>query len=228
MRTRQTIHAAVIERHMHAEPYAALVLAGGYEEAGDNGRFRVQAGDVLFHDGFEAHRNLLGRKGARVLNLRLSGNEGLVGMARLADADTIARLAERDRRAALDLLLAQARRRDAIHHDWPDELAGQLLHSPGLRLGEWGAERGLSPWTLTRGFTQIYGVAPETFRARARARRAWKWIRTTHLPLAAIAARLGFADQAHMTRGVRQLTGLTPQAWRASANGFKTTGHGPG
>jgi AraC-like DNA-binding protein len=34
--------------------------------------------------------------------------------------------------------------------------------------------------------------------------------------LADIAADVGFADQAHMTRVVRQLTGLTPQRFRQS------------
>ena len=29
-------------RHRHWEPYAALILAGGYTEAGDSGRIRVQ------------------------------------------------------------------------------------------------------------------------------------------------------------------------------------------
>jgi AraC-like DNA-binding protein len=34
----------VLERHQHAHGYIAVVLSGGYEEAGDRGCFRVQAG----------------------------------------------------------------------------------------------------------------------------------------------------------------------------------------
>jgi AraC-like DNA-binding protein len=69
----------------------------------------------------------------------------------------------------------------------------------------------------------VFGVSPEAFRARIRARHALKSIQNTEAPLASIAAELGFADQSHMTRSVKQLTGIGPQAWRSSAaNGFKT------
>jgi hypothetical protein len=37
-------------RHRHLQRYAAIVLSGGYVEAGDAGRMRVRAGDVLVHD----------------------------------------------------------------------------------------------------------------------------------------------------------------------------------
>jgi hypothetical protein len=38
---------ATIERHQHAHPYAAVVLSGSDEEAGESGRWRVSAGEVL-------------------------------------------------------------------------------------------------------------------------------------------------------------------------------------
>jgi AraC-like DNA-binding protein len=84
---------------------------------------------------------------------------------------------------------------------------------------------GLAPWTLSRGFAQVFGVSPEAFRARARARQARKSIETSAEALAQIAADLGFADQSHMTRGVKQLTGMAPKALRAAANRFKTGRH---
>ena len=34
------------------------------------------------------------------------------------------------------------------------------------------------------------------------------------LPLAEVAARAGYADQAHLSRDCRALTGLTPRQWR--------------
>ena len=36
-----------LSRHRHAHGYAAVVLAGGYEEAGERARLRVRAGDVI-------------------------------------------------------------------------------------------------------------------------------------------------------------------------------------
>jgi len=71
MRRWQTTRASVLGRHVHEKAYAALVLSGGYEEAGDHGRFRVKAGDVIFHEPFEAHLDRFSETGAAVLNLRL-------------------------------------------------------------------------------------------------------------------------------------------------------------
>ena len=55
MRIWQTIRTPLISRHVHKRAYAALVLSGYYEEAGGSGRHRVQAGDVVLDEAFEAH-----------------------------------------------------------------------------------------------------------------------------------------------------------------------------
>jgi len=219
----QTIRASGFGRHNHQEAYAAVVLAGGYEEAGDLGRLRVQAGDVILHDRFEAHLNRFVASGAVVLNLRLWMGESLApGLARTADPDLIARTAEKDRTEALGLLLATATLRRSPPMDWPDELAAALIQNPSHILSRWGMRHGLAPWTLSRGFAQVFGVSPEAFRARARALQARRSIEATAEPLARIAADLGFSDQSHMTRDVKQLTGMAPKALRAAANRFKT------
>src|ERR1700677_569690 len=75
MQMRQTIRTSSLERHVHFEPYVALVLSGGYEEAGDNGRFKVSAGNVVFHDSFEAHLNRFYAQGATVLNLPVASGK---------------------------------------------------------------------------------------------------------------------------------------------------------
>jgi len=223
MRMRQTIRTSSFERHGHSEPYAALVLSGGYEEAGDKGRFRVSAGHVVFHDSFEAHLNRFYVQGATVLNLPLASSTYYpAGIARLADPDAVARMAENSGRAAADLLISLVERCTFQFADWPDELAARLVQCPSLKLAQWGEEHGLAPWTLSRGFAQVFEISPEAFRARIRARQALRSIQNTPTPLAEIAAQLGFADQAHMTRSVKQLTGIPPLAWRSAANGFKT------
>lgn len=53
------------------ESYLALVLSGGYEEAGGRGLYRVKAGDEMMHGGFEAHLNRYAATGSGVLNLPL-------------------------------------------------------------------------------------------------------------------------------------------------------------
>ena len=90
----QSIRASALGRHVHEEAYAALVLSGGYEEAGDHGRFQVKAGDVVFHEQFEAHLDRFSETGAGVLNLRLPiGCSYTPGAARVADPDSVVRLA---------------------------------------------------------------------------------------------------------------------------------------
>ena len=224
MRMWQTIRASSLGRHHHAEMYAAVVLAGGYEEAGDHGRFRVEAGDVLLHDRFEAHLDRFSTRGALVLNLRLPEDYSFQsGLARIVDTDCIVRAAEKNRREAAGILLSMLLRRPTVLADWPDELAAAMLQDASLSLSRWGVEKGIAPWTISRGFTQVFGISPEAFRVRTRARRAWKAIQQdANAPLAGIAAELGFADQAHMSRSVREMTGMTPSEWRVAANRFKT------
>ena len=219
----QTIRASALGRHVHEKAYAALVLSGEYEEAGDRGRFRVKAGDVIFHDQFEAHLDRFSETAVVVLNLRLPvGCSYTPGIAGVADADSVARVAEKSCRDALDMLFSLAVSKIPQPADWPDELAEALMQNPSLKLSRWGEKNGIAPWTVSRGFGLVFGFSPEAFRSRIRARRALKSIQNTQAPLASIAAELGFADQSHMTRSVKQLTGIGPQAWRSAANGFKT------
>ncbi len=223
MRLWQTIRTSTIDRHIHAEAYATLVLSGSYEEAGDHGRFQVACGDVLFHDRFEGHLDRFPASGAEVLNLRLAPHHShSAGIARVADPDCVARVAAGSRRDAVNLLLSTATRLTPQPADWPDELASALLRNPSLKLSAWAEKNGLGPWTVSRGFAQVFGVSPEAFRARTRARYALHAIEDTQQPLAAVAAAVGFADQPHMTRSIQQLTGASPQALRRAANGFKT------
>ena len=49
------VAGTVMQRHRHAIGYVAVVLAGGYLEAGDAGRRRVGPGDALVHRPFEGH-----------------------------------------------------------------------------------------------------------------------------------------------------------------------------
>jgi AraC-like DNA-binding protein len=211
----QRIQTSALRRHVHRRGYAALVLCGGYEEAGDFGRFRVNAGEVVLHDAFEGHLDRFRASGAMILNLPLApGARTEGGPRRVDDLDRIVRLAEVDEPRAAELLLATARPVEPRCADWPDALAQELLQDPDLRLGAWSEASRIPPWTVCRGFLRIFGISPARYRARVRARRAWKIIQGTARPLATIAAELGFADQSHMTRSVAALTGHPPRSWR--------------
>jgi AraC-like DNA-binding protein len=198
------------------------VLAGGYEETGNWGRFRVHAGDVLFHDAFDAHHNRFEARGATILNLALTGHASGFRAARVYDADSVARAAERDPQLAVHVLTAQLCEMRPVVDDWADLLATEIVGDPNCRLDRWAEAYGIAPGTLSRGFARAYGITPATFRAEIRARRAFRQIVHTVTSLVEIASVLGFADQAHMTRAVRALTGVPPSHWRPRSNSFKT------
>lgn len=217
-----------IALHRHEAPYATLVLAGRYEEAGDAGRHVVEAGDVLLHAPFSAHRDVVAPLRTSVLDLPLPlaafAAEPLPARGRLLDADAVARAAERDPEEARALLLgALVPEPGRGEHDLVDELGMALAGDQPPVIGGWADAHGRARETISRGFQRLYGASATAYRAEARARRAWRAIVFGTEPLVGIALATGHADQAHMTRAVRALTGRTPGAWRRLAShGFKT------
>ncbi len=206
---------AQLPRHRHKPSYLALVLSGGYEEAGDRGRYSVHAGDLVLHGSFEAHLNRYASTGAEVLNLFLpEWLEPGSPLMRTTDLDFAVRLAEKDTREATDFLLSTAKPVPLCPSDWPDSLALAIIQDPHLRLGTWASEYGLAEATVSRGFHQVYGVKPSAYRLQIRGRMAWRRAVTGVDSLSQLAMDTGFSDQAHMTRTVAGITGQTPGAWR--------------
>jgi AraC-like DNA-binding protein len=96
------------------------------------------------------------------------------------------------------------RARAAIIDDHPE--AGGLL--PLARL------LAVSPYRLSRAFTAELGVSLTRYRNRVRVARALDRLEQGAPSLADLAADLGFADQAHLTRTIRQHLGRTPTTVR--------------
>lgn len=201
--------------HDHAESYAAVVLEGGYLEAGDDGRRRVSAGDVVIHAPFCGHADWFDRRGALIVNLPLKlGSAFALASGTVADPAGLVREAAAAPEA-IERLLHDAIVTSAGEDDLPDRLAADLRDDAQVSLAIWAEGQQVAPRTLRRQFGQVYGMSPLAFRARARARRAWQLIMTSDLPFAGIAYDLGFADQAHMSRAVAGLSGRPPRHWRA-------------
>jgi AraC-like DNA-binding protein len=210
---RERCAAGALLRHRHSFGYICVVLKGSFLEAGDAGRFRVGAGDVLVHRPFEAHLDLFAPAGAEVLNLPLPADIEAAGRFVAQDTDAVARLAEDDLAAAARAAVAGWRSAGG-ESDWPDLLARDLAAGRRLCLAIWAAAHGLAPETLSRGFRKTYGTTPARFGAELRARRAWDRLRGSDRRLVDVALEEGFADQAHMTRAVHALTGAPPSRWR--------------
>ncbi len=203
-------------RHRHAKAYAAIVIAGAYEECGVRGQFRVGTGDVLLHGAFEAHLDRFACHGAQILNLVGTDLVPAFSLGRISDADALVRAAERDPRRAVKQLYEQLRPVEAATADWPGALARHLIRDPACRLETWARDHGLAAETVSRGFHKVFGVTPMLFRAEVRTHRAIALLAGSDIPLTSVAVDTGFADQAHMTRAVRKVTGAPPGAWRRS------------
>ena len=208
-----------IPRHHHRYGYITVVLAGGYQEAGFDGRRNLSAGHVVVHRAFDAHLDHIGTAGAEVINLPLPECFSLPTAFVIDDTDAVARLAETDPLRAATLLRPAGEVRAAS--DWADRLAAALVQYPEQRLTDWAGEAGLAPETLSRGFRAAYGLTPARFRIEARVQRAMMMIEQENLGLAAVAADAGFADQSHLTRTIVELTGQTPGSWQRQSNSFK-------
>jgi AraC-like DNA-binding protein len=208
-----------LPRHRHDHGFAAVVLSGGYVEAGDTGRHRVTAGDVILHQAFESHLDEIDRRGAQVLVLPLPPGLGGAARGRVADPDLLARLAATDGLVAAEALVEAFEPTSArsVVEDWPDALARRLLADPDLSINLWARGEGLHPGSVSRGFQQQFGVTAALFRATVRSHRALAALDDRGLSLAQVANDCGFADQAHMTRAIVRLTGLTPRRLRQAA-----------
>jgi len=89
------------------------------------------------------------------------------------------------------------------------------LHQ-ALSVAELASIAGVSPTHLTRLFGQQTGEPPHRYVRQQRLERAERLIVGTRLPLAAIAAAVGFSDQSHLNRVRRAQRGVTPGQLRDS------------
>ncbi len=84
-----------------------------------------------------------------------------------------------------------------------------------LRLSDLARFLDMSPFHFARVFKEQIGEPPAAYLRRRRTERAVEMIRTSSLPFAEIAFRVGFSSQSHMNRSIKAVTGKTPSDLRA-------------
>ncbi|WP_307190406.1 AraC family transcriptional regulator [Actinomadura hibisca] len=95
-------------------------------------------------------------------------------------------------------------------------LARDILHADLLTpptLEELAETAGTGPFRLVRAFRAAYGLPPHAYLNQVRVREARRLLDEGLRP-AEVAARTGFADQAHLTRHFKRSVGVPPGAYR--------------
>jgi AraC-like DNA-binding protein len=149
----------------------------------------VPAADVLGLRAAETLGRALGR--ARELDSRIEAAEAFLAPRLAALAPEIARLRDLVERLAIERTLRRAA-------DAADALGVDLR-------------------TLQRRFREHVGVSPKWVIQRYRLHEAAEQLKMPNPPsLAALAADLGYADQAHFARDFKRMIGTSPQTFRHS------------
>ncbi|KUM90188.1 MULTISPECIES: helix-turn-helix domain-containing protein [Streptomyces] len=102
---------------------------------------------------------------------------------------------------------------EAVARTVRDRLADELLSPPSL--ADLASDLGLSRYQLLRAFRTTMGVPPYAWLAQYRVGRARALLESGLRP-SEVAALVGFADQAHLSRWFRRVLGVTPGAYRNS------------
>jgi len=85
-----------------------------------------------------------------------------------------------------------------------------------LSLEDMAAEAAMSRFHFVRAFTKALGRSPLQYVIHERMELAKLFLKTTRLPISAVAARVGYEDVSRFGQHFRRQTGTTPAAFRAN------------
>ena len=174
---------------------------------------------VRFHPGSACA--WLGQPLSEIVNVRVTlaefwGHDATLLLDRVAAARSAKQVAE-DLEAFLVGRLAAVRPADP-RIAFLRRSAGDNCMPAGLRLDQLASHVGLSERTLRRQCLDAFGYGFKTLHRVLRFQRFFRLAaRPENHNLAGIAARAGYADQAHMTREVRSMSGITAGEFVAHA-----------
>ena len=238
IRVTETVMPAGLQltEHAHETGQICFVLEGAYDEDSGSGPRHLRAGMMVVRAPGELHSNSFPRDASALTLLLSIDSRRWVGGATAAPrnafdglvSDLRAELRRGDTASSAAVeglsLLAMARvARAAGVRAEPDWLiaAESLIESryaEPLGLADLVNVIGVRRTTLAAGFRRYRErTVGDAIRA-VRVRRASEALRLSNIPLAEIAQRCGFHDQAHFTRVFRHMTGETPAAYRSKSS----------
>lgn len=114
------------------------------------------------------------------------------------------------------LLLASLSTQPSVPAGAMDRLLTRVRAYPGA---SWSNEAmakvaAMSMSQLHQRFRELFKQTPQAWLAELRMQQAQRWLCDSALPIADIALRCGFSDQAALTRAMQRLCGTTPAVYR--------------
>lgn len=221
--------------HRHEFTQMSFLLSGDMQEDLEGRQFSLAGSGVGIKPSGAAHADRWGPDGALIFTLEITdaefGGQASPGWSTLADRSTLARLVSALTSAveagrgeiAADIAALGVRAAPVLSDAdsqqpprWLRRARERIVEGFGeLRIAEAAKEAGVSRTHFARVFREAFGVPPSMLARRAASARALRAVVHTDHPLAAVAARCGFADQAHMTRTLGTETGLAPGRLRS-------------
>jgi AraC-like DNA-binding protein len=116
------------------------------------------------------------------------------------------------------------RRSRAAVHAVRDLLTDRLADPPSL--DDLALATGMSPFTLLRAFRGETGLPPHAYLNQLRVRLARRLLDSGMAP-AEVAAEVGFADQAHLTKHFKRIMGVPPGSYQRERAAYGVDGAGP-
>jgi len=104
---------------------------------------------------------------------------------------------------------------------WQGRRAAEMIRENldrNIHLSDMARECGLSVSHFTRAFRKSFGMSPYRWLLERRIDRSKALLAASDLPIADIALRSGFSDQAALTRAFGRIVGESPGRWRRAVS----------
>ena len=220
----------VQERHFHSAAGVSIVLAGSIEEQVGTKTECGQVGSIVAKAAGVEHRNRVGKGGAILLAIKGSDVEAIATRGwtwahsrpaaafglHLARQITAGGRVDTDQLIELLACAAPARSDRPVTPAWIVEVRSRVEREPVTTSVRTLAHHvQVHPVYLARAFRLHFGCSIREYRRKERVRQAANLLATCDLPIASIAAAVGFFDQSHLCRDFRAELNVSPSDYRA-------------
>ena len=234
----QYFGARKIPWHYHENPYFAFVTNGHFTERNKKESIICEAGSLLFHNWEEVHSNQIHTELSGSLHVEILPEwinkfglnlESMQGDFEISDTQTKAdfyairkefSLNDNSSKLAIDGILLQVFSRmlrkdsEAAREipDWALLARDMIYESKGgsLSVEEIAKSVNVHPVTLSKKFSQHFGMSMGKFQRSVQISKAIELMRMGKKPLLDVAYEVGFYDQSHFNKVFKEFHQMTP------------------